>query len=189
MAHNENALKRLKFRSNIMRSNKRYTTQTFTKRVDHEGGEHVGTKAPAEPAICRKCGAIYTGRRWKAWKPQNALDRHDLLKPETQTICPACKQIGEGVVGGYLSIDGTFLGSHRTEITSLISNEVRRAAEDNPLSKIMNWSDEPESVKIETTTEHLAQRLGHALEKAFDGKATYKFSHENKVTRVNWHRD
>jgi hypothetical protein len=111
------------------------------------------------------------------------------LKPETRIVCPACKQAGEGLVGGYVHIDGEFLGSHRGEITSLISNEVRRAAEDNPLSKIMSWNDEPESVEIETTTEHLAQRLGHALEKAFDGKTTYKFSHENKVARVNWHRD
>jgi hypothetical protein len=172
-----------------MKSNKKYTTQTFTKRVDHEGGAHVGAKALTEPAVCKICGAIYSGRRWRLWEPQDALDRHNLLKPQHKTVCPACKQVGEGVVGGYLSIDGAFLGSHRSEITSLISNETRRAAEDNPLSKIMNWSDGPDRVDIETTTEHLAQRLGHALEKAFDGKATYKFSHENKVARVNWHRD
>jgi hypothetical protein len=110
-----------------MRSNKRYTTQTFTKRVDHEGGEHVGKRAPAEPAICKKCGAIYSGRRWKVWAPQNALDRHDLLKPQTQTICPACKQIGEGTVGGYLSIDGAFLDLHRSEIASLISKDRHNA--------------------------------------------------------------
>ena len=169
-----------------MRNNKRYSTQTFTKRVDHEGGEHRTAKASTEPAVCRICGSIYSGRRWKA---QDALDRHDLLKPKSKTICPACKQAGEGIVGGYVHIDGAFLSLHRSEITHLVSNEVRRAAEDNPLSKILSWSDEPESVDIETTTEHLAQRLGHALEKAFDGKTTYKFSHENKVARVNWHRD
>jgi hypothetical protein len=42
---------------------------------------------------------------------------------------------------------------------------------------------------LSTTTEHLAQRLGHALEKAFDGKVDYDFSHENKLARVTWRRD
>jgi len=35
----------------------------------------------------------------------------------------------------------------------------------------------------------LAQRLGHALEKAFGGSADYDFSHENKLARVNWQRN
>jgi hypothetical protein len=49
--------------------------------------------------------------------------------------------------------------------------------------------DESERLVISTTTEHLAQRLGHALEKAFDGEVRYHFSHENKLARVYWHRD
>jgi hypothetical protein len=42
---------------------------------------------------------------------------------------------------------------------------------------------------VTTTTEHLAQRLGHAVEKAFGGNADYDFSHENKLARVSWRRD
>jgi hypothetical protein len=42
---------------------------------------------------------------------------------------------------------------------------------------------------VSTTTEHLAQRLGQALEKAFDGSVHYDFSHENKLARVTWRRD
>lgn len=42
---------------------------------------------------------------------------------------------------------------------------------------------------ITTTTEHLAQRLGHALARSFAGKVRYGFSHDNKVTHVWWRRD
>jgi hypothetical protein len=42
---------------------------------------------------------------------------------------------------------------------------------------------------LATTTEHLAQRLGHALKKAFKGKVHYDFSHENKLAHVYWQRD
>jgi hypothetical protein len=42
---------------------------------------------------------------------------------------------------------------------------------------------------VTTTTEHLAQRLGGMLEKAFGGEVRYDFSHENKLARVSWHRD
>jgi hypothetical protein len=42
---------------------------------------------------------------------------------------------------------------------------------------------------VTTTTEHLAQRLGHALEKSFGGNTHYEFSHENKLARVNWMRE
>ena len=41
---------------------------------------------------------------------------------------------------------------------------------------------------VTTTTEHLAIRLGQALEKAFDGKVLFGFSHENKLAHVWWHR-
>lgn len=39
------------------------------------------------------------------------------------------------------------------------------------------------------TTEHLAIRLGHALEKAYDGPVLYGISHETKLAHVWWHRD
>jgi hypothetical protein len=42
---------------------------------------------------------------------------------------------------------------------------------------------------VTTTTEHLAQRLGHALQKAYRGHVRFDFSHENKFARVYWHRN
>ena len=172
-----------------MKSAKRYTTQTFKKRVDHEGGLHRPTRKLAEPTSCPKCGAVYSDGRWVLRATVHEDPKHTHWRPAEATTCPACKQIETRAVGGYVTISGKFLKEHRDEIHSLITNEVGRTLEDNPLSRIMGLSENSDHLVIETTTEHLAQRLGRALEKAYSGQVTYDFSHENKVARVSWHRD
>lgn len=171
-----------------MRGQKRYTTQTFTRRVDHEGGAHATAKK-GTAAICSVCGAIYSNDRWMKKRARASRAHFVTGEPLRETVCPSCKQVAERIVGGYLTIDGSFVNEHRNEMHDLIKNEVRRAQEDNPLSKLISRADTNGSIRIETTTEHLAQRLGRALEKAFHGEVTYDFSHENKVARVHWHRD
>jgi NMD protein affecting ribosome stability and mRNA decay len=171
-----------------MRSTKRYTN-TFTKRVDHEGGLHRPARKMAEPSECKDCGAIFTDGRWIAASVARKSAKHEHWRPAKMVTCPACKQIENHIVGGYVSMSGQFLTEHRAEILNLVENEAKRALEDNPLARIMNRRDSESQVLVETTTEHLAQRLGHSLQAAFSGDVTYDFSHENKVARVDWHRD
>lgn len=43
-----------------------------------------------------------------------------------------------------------------------MSNEAKRAGEDNPLARILELKDrDSHKLTVTTTTEHLAQRLGH----------------------------
>jgi hypothetical protein len=91
-------------------------------------------------------------------------------------------------------IDGGFFTAHRDEVERLLNNEVRRASADNPTARIMKWDwgkskAQAARLTLTTTTEHLAKRLGEALQKAFSGDVRYDFSHENKLARVYWHRD
>ena len=173
-----------------MRSKKRYTNATFTKRVDHEAGRHRSPRAAKEPEVCEDCGAVYAGRRWTLAGAERGEKKHGEWQPQRITVCPACKQIRAGVPGGFVQLSGAFFVGHRGEIERLLLGEAERAAEDNPLARIMKWGREEEDcLTVSTTTEHLAQRLGHALEKAYGGKAGYDFSHENKLARVSWHRD
>ena len=172
-----------------MRSNKRYTNTTFTKRVDHEAGRHRPARAQSEPAACAACGAVYTKRRWVARDAvtESTVPKH--WRPARTTLCPACKTKKQGVPSGYLHASGTFFVAHREEVEHLLRNEAARAAEDNPLARVIEWKSKGKKLTLTTTTEHLAQRLGHALEKAFDGEVEYDFSHENKLARVTWRRD
>jgi hypothetical protein len=168
----------------------KYTNATFTKRVDHEAGRHRPARAMSEPAVCEFCGAIYVNRRWSSASLHPATQRHEHWRPAQTTICPACVQISTGEPRGFVYLDGAFVDAHTEEIQQLVLNESKRALEDNPLARIMDWKrGDGHKVTIATTTEHLAQRLGHAVQKAFGGNADYDFSHENKLARVSWQRD
>ncbi len=170
-----------------MRSNKRYSNATFTKRVDHEAGRHHTARAESEPIVCGTCGAIYSKRRWVA-QDQSPISSAALRSARVKQ-CPGCKRKKERVPSGYLEATGSFLTAHREEVEHLLRNEAARAAEDNPVARIIDWNAKGNKLSLTTTTEHLAQRLGHALEKAFHGEVKYDFSHENKLARVSWHRD
>jgi hypothetical protein len=96
-----------------------------------------------------------------------------------------------GLPHGFVHVDGGFVRTHRDDLVKLLQNEAARAAEDNPLAGIVAWNDDghTDDILLTTTTEHLAIRLGRALEKAYDGRVLYGFSHENKLAHVWWHRD
>ena len=173
-----------------MRSKKPYTNATFTKRVDKEAGRHRTLRAPSEPAVCEDCGSVYVNRRWSAANSAIRNNRHKQWRPARMTICPACQQKLTGEPRGFVYLDGAFVLEHYEEIERLLRNEADRAAEDNPLARILEWKrGKRHKFTVTTTTEHLAQRLGHALEKAYARPAHYDFSHENKLARVSWGRD
>ena len=177
-------------RGGSMRSNKTYTNATFTKRVDHEAGRHRPARALSEPAVCEECGAQYANRRWTAASPNSADTNGKHRRAHKSVVCPACMQQRTGEPRGFVFLDGTFFIAHHKEVEQLLKNEAQRAAEDNPLARIMQWRlGDGHDLTVTTTTEHLAQRLGNALEKAYGGETLYDFSHENKLARVNWRRD
>lgn len=172
-----------------MRSNKPFTNETFTKRVDHEGGRHRSPRARREPSVCKQCGAVYAHRRWTIERTATN-GKHRSGRLAQATVCPACKQASSGEPRGFVYLDGAFAVKHLSEIEKLMVNEARRAGEDNPMARILELKKhDVHKLTVTTTTEHLAQRLGHAVEKAFGGDLEYHFSHENKIARVTWQRD
>jgi hypothetical protein len=95
-----------------------------------------------------------------------------------------------GTPSGLLYVQGMFLIDHGAEVETLLRNEAERASEDNPLARVMSWKlSGPLGWTVATTTEHLAQRLGGALQKSFGGDVVYLFSHENKFAHVWWTRN
>lgn len=172
-----------------MRSQKPYTNVTFTHRVDHEAGRHRPARAPAEPRICGTCGAVYRGRRWVR-AAGGPVPVSTTGAPAEVTTCPGCRRVATHAASGFLYLTGAFVTAHCDEIERLVKAEARRVLDDNPTARIIAWETMPEGpLVVTTTTEHLAERLGHALEKAYDGDVRFDFSHENKLARVYWHRD
>ena len=172
-----------------MRTTKRYTNATFTKRVDHDAGQHRAPRAPKEPRVCERCGAVYANRRWMDPATTASAALRAVAAP-ISTTCPACLMEADGRWGGELRVSGGFLTAHRAELEQLLRNEAARAGQENPMARILAWRPDPDGrLNVLTTTEHLAKRLGQALHKAFRGAVHYEFSHENKFAHVTWQRD
>lgn len=169
-----------------MRSNKPFTNVTFTKRVDYLGGAHRPPRAPRGALVCSGCGSVYLRRRWIP----STDDRAQALSLTARTTkCPACDMAAKHQVRGYLRLEGDFARIHRNEIRRLVEAEAARAAEDNPLGRIIAWDGTSKAMTVTTSTEHLAKRLGSAVHNAYHGTIDYNFSHGEKFARVTWHRD
>lgn len=171
-----------------MRSQKRYSNVTFTKRVDHDGGRHRGPRALPEPAYCPGCGAVYVRRRW-SHLPAARVEAHQSGRPVDVRVCPSCHRARSGAPHGFLHVDGEFFAAHRAELEQMLRNEVRAARAEHPLDQALAWEDlHGGGLVVTTSTEHLAQRLGRALHAAYDGELHFGFSHENKLAHIWWRR-
>ncbi|HEX5215662.1 MAG TPA: hypothetical protein VFV98_09380 [Vicinamibacterales bacterium] len=170
-----------------MRSNKTFSSVPFTKRVDYDGGAHRGARAMKGPLVCRKCGALYYKRRWL---PATDPLAQEAATSAARTTCRSCEMISKGLVAGYLRLEGEFVRAHHWELTRLLEREAERALQDNPTGRMISVpSARADVITVAATTEHLIERLGRAIEHAYDGEIKFGFGHGNKFARAVWHRD
>lgn len=144
-------------------------------------------KAPFGEAVCPRCKSVFKDKRWLIDNElaEEFLDDENIPK----ILCVGCRKALENYAMGYLYISGEFTHTHSEDIMKLIQNEVERARGINPLHQIINMYEENDTLVIETTTDHLAQRLGRALYKAYKGDLEFKWSKGSKLVRVYWRRD
>jgi NMD protein affecting ribosome stability and mRNA decay len=163
---------------------KRYNT-SYKKKVDVKRDVYLPRREPKGLLLCRGCGAVHYLRRWTLDPPLEIRKRLELRDGVSLTYCPACQKIRDHYWLGVVQITGIGAGEKR-ELIKLLKNEETRAREKNPLERIVRIADEGGGLRIETTTEKLAQRLGRCFRKARGGKVSYKWSHNNKFARVSW---
>ena len=140
-------------------------------------------KSYKEPTICPRCGLVYRHRRWQRipnFEQKSAKERHK---------CPACRKEEDHYVMGIVRITGNFFAHRREEIVNMLRNEEKKEVDHNPLDRIMDISEDKDGVTVETTSENLAVHLGRMLYNSYGGSVEYKFSDEQKLARVFWHRE
>jgi len=156
------------------------------KNVDRTRDPYIPRKGPLDVGVCPACHAISRKKRWY-------VDEAEYLSLARTGAalrrCPACRKIADRFPSGVVTLRGKFLQTHRGEILSIVRNEERRARETNPLERIMDIREGNGSVEILTTDEKLAQRIGREIRKAYQGTATYKWSEDANLVRVDWSRD
>lgn len=149
----------------------------------HLKDPYLTRKSYKEPTLCPCCGLVYKHRRWQRmsdFDPELAKGRHK---------CPACRKEEDHYIMGIVYITGDFFNQRRDEIINMLRNEEKKEVDHNPLDKIMAIVENENDVRIETTSENLAVHLGRMLYHSYGGNVEYKFSDEQKLARVYWHRE
>jgi NMD protein affecting ribosome stability and mRNA decay len=178
-----------------MRKTKRYSLQSLKKK-EVVGDPYASTHPQSGFAICPECQSVYHRKRWSLPQPKEKTilpkspkvakkSGKPLMLPEL-FLCPACQKIRDGYAEGFVSIVWDNWLTHKAEIMGFIHNEEKRASHFNPLERIMAIHTRSKGIDIETTTERMAQRIGRDLSRAFKGKVQYKWSHKDKLARVQW---
>lgn len=138
----------------------------------------------SEPAVCQQCGAILSRRTWR--RDRKVSGR--VLDRATWTTCPACKQAGSGEYWGRVVIRGTYATAQEDAIRRRIANVDARAQVTQPERRVVSAERHGAVFEVLTTSQKLAHRIVHELQKAFRGRASYKWSDDGSLLAV-WERD
>jgi NMD protein affecting ribosome stability and mRNA decay len=160
-------------------SDKRGRTRTSTDPYLPDGGLR-------EPAVCQSCQAVYRQKRWQV-DPAAAGKLAD--DPAVHRVtCPACQKVAGSYPEGILTLRGSYLWNHETEIRNILDNTLARMSSRNPLERIIRMERVDDELIIETTDNKLAEQLGRAVEKAHSGALQIDWQGTPVVCRVQWER-
>jgi NMD protein affecting ribosome stability and mRNA decay len=144
----------------------------------------VARKPPgfADPTACQRCGAVFHRKRWR--RPSRF--QPELLAQAQWRLCPACRQEADGQFFGLVTLEGAWVAPRREEILRRIDNVAARAAHTQPERRVIDVHDAGGAIEVRTTSQKLAHRIAHELEKAFGGRARYVWSDRDGRLRATW---
>jgi NMD protein affecting ribosome stability and mRNA decay len=137
---------------------------------------------------CPRCGAVHDGHRWIP-EPDEQLRRLLKKQPHDIKLCPGDMRLERRQIEGIVTLRGSFMKAHLDDIRNLVQRVAREGRRRNVSARIFEVTEEDGALVIETTDEHLAERMGKEVEKAFKGKLEIKWQEKDTFARVVWQRD
>lgn len=136
---------------------------------------------------CSECGVVYFD---KSWHRGLLEEKQKHLKENRQfkfTLCPVCKMKKDKIFEGELTIRLTTNNLRlKEEILNTVKNSDKQAQERDPLDRILWMEDKGDEVKIFTSENQLAVKMGKKLESSFP-KSTLEIKHSGEdIIRVYW---
>jgi hypothetical protein len=125
-------------------------------------------------------------RVWR-WPDGVALGPRQTIVAEG--ICPACRQVGGGRGFGRVFIPGAIPAEVEAAVRRRVRNVARRAAFKQPERRLVEIRKDATGMAIVATSQKLAHRIAHELEKAFGGKSTYTWADREGELRAVWNRE
>jgi len=135
-----------------------------------------------EPTVCPRCGLVYSGARWH--DPED-----EYPKGANKELCPACRREVDRYPGGMVYLSGRYLREKEEEIMNIVRNQEEQARARRPLQRIMWVEKKDNGIEIATTNQHLARRIGRAVNSAHAGNFTIKQRSGENFVRVYWERE
>lgn len=141
-----------------------------------------------EPARCSQCQAVYLNKRWQQESSATTEKKASHKSELRSVVCPACRKTADGYVQGVMTLRGSYLWTHVTEICNLLRHAEERVRVKNPLERILRMEQEGDTLVIETTADKLVEHLGRALHKAHQGELHVTWNDGHEACRVQWAR-
>jgi hypothetical protein len=138
--------------------------------------------------VCPRCNAVYDGHKWVPEPDEELLKLMKSKNPRTE-LCPGDLRLERRQVEGVVTLKGGFMSNHRDEIKNLVSRVERKGRSRNVAARIFEMTEQNGELSIETTDDHLAERIGKEVEKAFKGDLEIKWQEKDRFARVVWQRE
>ncbi|MFQ6033852.1 MAG: BCAM0308 family protein [Candidatus Bipolaricaulia bacterium] len=135
-----------------------------------------------EPTVCPRCGLVYSEGRWHRAEGE-------LPAEVNEELCPACRREVDRSPGGLVYLSGRYLREREEEIMNIVRNQEEQAKERRPLQRIMWIEKKDDGLEIATTNQHLARRIGRAVNSAHAGRFEIKQAAGERFVRVYWERE
>ena len=136
---------------------------------------------------CSECGVVYFD---KSWHHGLLEEKQEHLKENRQfkfTLCPTCKMAKGKIFEGEVVIKlGPKNYNLKANVMNTVKNSDKQAQDRDPMDRILWTEDKDDEVRIFTSENQLAVRIGKKLESSFSGsKLEIKHSGED-IIRVYW---
>ena len=139
-----------------------------------------------EPTVCDACGAVYVRKTWRRSRRRRL---RALLEEADWARCPGCRQVREGRSYGRVLLKGDWFLGHQDEVRRRVVNVEARARYTQPLRRLVTMGRRGDALEVTTTSQKLAHRVVHELQKAFGGRAAYDWSERDGRLTATLSRD
>ena len=133
-----------------------------------------------EGTLCTTCKVAYSKGRW-VWNYEGEARK--------KIICPACKRIKDSYPAGFIQLSGEFFIENQEEIINLVRNVEEQAKADHPMQRIIRIRmTRKKTTLVESTSVHLARRIGDAIARAYQGEYAMQYADNYNRIRIQWER-
>lgn len=140
------------------------------------------TRRAVGPTMCERCGAVSSGGVWR----RDGRVTDALLARAAWTMCPTCRQERQSLYFGRVQLRGSYATAHEVAIRRRILTVAEEARHAEPERRVIAFDRGPDALEVLTTSQKLAHRVAHEIQKTFGGRTSYRWSERDGSLLAVW---